>query len=178
MSEKESSMYEKAKQVVTVDLDSTLCDTGHRHRLIDRANGTDWGAYSLACSDDSLIEGTAVLIRIVAASHEIHYVSGRAEIAREATLAWLKKHDLPVDGLWMDDSSDSDHVRVYGSHSAYKVARVKHVEDATRKKVVLHIDDWAEVKVALEKNGIPCLCVRTPQEVVALVSGGTNLVLG
>jgi len=159
------------KTIVTMDLDSTTCDTGHRHHIIDRVNGTDWDAYSKACVDDRLIEATATLIRqLKAAGNEIHYVTGRTEAAREETVEWLYRHELPVDGLWMDDTPDGDHFAVYGGHAQYKVARVKHVEETTGGKVILHVDDWSEVKVALEEEGVPCICVRTPQEVMDLVN--------
>lgn len=163
-------MNEHASAIVTVDLDSTLCDTGHRHRLIDRENGTDWNAYSLACSDDGLVIATATLIRLLATSHEIHYVSGRTVVAHYATWKWLCSHNLPVDGLWMDETPNGDHYATYGGHAQYKLARIREVEEATGLNVVLHVDDWAEVKVALEAAGIPCLCVRTPQEIAALVA--------
>ena len=156
--------------IVTVDLDSTLCDTGHRHHMIDRVRGTDWVAYSKACSDDGLVAGTAALVRTLAHVSQIHYVTGRTEAARPETEAWLRSHDLPMDGLWMDDTPSGDHFAVYGSHSVYKVLRVRQVEEFTGKRVILHIDDWAEVKVALEQAGYPCICVRTPQEIQTLTS--------
>lgn len=174
--QKKEPMYKKRK-AVTVDLDSTLCDTGHRHRLIDRVNGTDWNAYSLACSDDSLIVATETMIRIYAeAGYEIHYVTGRSHVAYDATVAWLRSHNLPIHGLWMDDTEDNDHIATHGSHGAYKVSRVQQVAREVG-EVVLHIDDWAEVKVMLEEAGIPCLCVRTPQEVTELTSQGVGSLL-
>lgn len=163
------------RDIATIDLDSTLCDTGHRHKLIDRVNGTDWDAYSKACVDDDLIEATAVLVRILHVTHDIHYVTGRTIASEAETREFLKKHDLPVDGLWMDDTPGGDHFAAYGGHAQYKTARVKHVEEATGQKVVLHVDDWAEVKVALEEAGIPCMCVRTPQEVIALMEQSQEL---
>lgn len=162
-------MYTR-RTILTVDLDSTLCDTGHRQATITRDGTMDWDAYSLACSDDVLIQPTETMIRVFKdAGHEIHYVSGRTIAALDKTSEWLDRHNLPVDGLWLDDTPGGDHFAYYGGHAAYKVARVKQVEIRTGGKVIMHIDDWAEVKVALEDAGIPCLCVRTPQEVAELV---------
>lgn len=163
--------------IVTCDLDSTLCDTGHRHRLIDRVNGTDWDAYSLACVGDAVVEPTRVLVWMLAkAGYEIHYVSGRTQAAFEQTRQWLTENmGFPEDGLWMDNTPGGDHFATFGGHAEYKLARLREVEAATKKKIALHLDDWAEVKVTLEDAGIPCLCVRTPQEVVALVEQSQEL---
>jgi hypothetical protein len=156
--------------IVTVDLDSTLCDTGHRQAMIKPGEPTDWNAYSLACSEDVLVEATRVLVRMLAYTHDIHYLTGRSEVARGVTLDWLINHELPIHGLWMDDTTDAQHVELYGGHAQYKVARVGDIEKATGKKVALHVDDWSSVKVEMERNGIPCLCVRTPQEVLEQAS--------
>lgn len=158
--------------LITYDLDSTLCDTRHRHRLIDRINGTDWDAYSKACVDDVVIEGALALLKILKAdpNNQIHFVTGRTEAARPETQAWLEKHFPDYDGLWMDDTPGGDHFAVYGGHAEYKVARVQHVADHVGEPVAFHVDDWAEVAVALGKAGVPTMCVRTPSEVEDLVN--------
>ncbi len=160
----------KPRRVVTVDLDSTVSDTRHRHRLIDRVNGTDWDAYSLACVDDDPILGALAMVKLLATlGVEIHFVTGRTVAAEQATRTWLEKQGIIPDGLWMDETPDGDHFAAYGGHAEYKLARIQDVMRATGTEVIFHIDDWAEVAVLLEQNGIPCICVRTPQEMTALV---------
>lgn len=157
-----------ARSIVTVDLDSTLCDTGHRHGLINANGPTDWTAYSMACANDAPIEATVMLVNLLSAFYEVHFVTGRDEDARHLTEPWLDRH-IPVwDGLWMDDT-DEGHTAAHGSHAEYKLSRIKHVERVTGKKVVLHVDDWPEVKNLLENNGYLCLCVKTPQEIALLI---------
>lgn len=151
------------RDIITVDLDSTLCDTRHRHGLIDRINGTDWAAYSKACVNDAPVEATVLLVKRLHTEHTaIHFLSGRDACAREETLDWLYKHALPVDGLWMDEGGD--HVTEFGGHAQYKLARIKEIEAVTGLNVVLHIDDWVGVRNHLAENGIPCICVRAPHE--------------
>lgn len=151
--------------LVTVDLDSTLADTTHRHHLIDRVNGTDWIKYAAACVDDAPILATVALIKLLAACGvKIVYVTGRDESSRGLTLEWFDKCDLPCDGLYMDDESGGATYR----HSVYKLKRVQEVISSPEwenEKHWFHIDDWPDVKVALEDAGIPCLCVRTPEEI-------------
>lgn len=159
-------------RVVTFDLDSTLCDTEHRHWMIDRVNGTDWDAYSRACAGDGLVQATAALIHMLAAvGYQIHYVTGRTVASLKETRAWLDKHNLPCDGLWMDETDGADHIATYGGHAQYKVARVRDVAAAAGVPVSLHVDDWADVKAALEADGVPTICVRTPTEIRSFVSG-------
>ena len=158
------------RSIVTFDLDSTLCDTRHRHPMIDRVNGTDWSAYSKACVNDAIIPAAERLVHLLSKTHDIHYVSGRTESARKETLDWLAAHGLPVHGLWLDDTPGEDHFAAYGGHAQYKVARVKQVEEGTGQKVLMHVDDWAEVAVALTAAGYPTICVRTPSEVEDLVN--------
>lgn len=157
------------KKIATFDLDSTLADTGHRHALIDRVNGTDWDAYSKACINDAVILASKVLLEILnEAGYEVHFVTGRTIAAWDETVDWLVKNGFKFAGLWMDNTPDGDHFSVFGGHAEYKLARIREVEEHTGAKVRLHVDDWAEVKQVLEKHGIPCLCVRTPQEITAL----------
>lgn len=164
--------------IATFDLDSTLCDTGHRHHIIDRVNGTDWDVYSQACSGDTLIPSTAAMINIcLAAGMDVHYVTGRKESARPQTLEWLLRNGLPTPSanLWMDSSPvQGDDFVGFNSHAEYKVHQIRNVEKETGKTVAIHFDDWAEVAVELEKNNIRCVCVRTPQEVSHLTGGADN----
>lgn len=161
--------------IITVDLDSTLADTTHRHGLIDRVNGTDWHAYSRECINDLPIEGMAVLIRtLVAAGVEVHALSGRKHSAYNQTMLWLDKHDIPITYVWLDETDEGDYVPGVRTHMDYKLERVLEVQEKTGKKVILHIDDWASVAKTFEKNGIPCICVRTPDEMETLTAGPDN----
>lgn len=154
---------------LTVDLDSTLADTRHRHHMIDRVNGTDWEAYSKACVDDDVIEPTRVIVETYYAfGVEVHYVTGRVEESRHETLQWLRKKALPVDGLWMDEQPNRFDSK---SHALYKRDRVLEViAHHPHLEHLLHVDDWPDVKVRLEEQGVPCLCVRAPHEIDAFMA--------
>lgn len=164
-------MYLKPKVLVTFDLDSTLCDTGHRQPMIDRVNGTDWHAYSAACVDDAPVMGVIKAAQMFALlpDVEIHGLSARMATAAEATAEWMRKHDVPLKKIWLDEGTPRDYTAEY-THAMYKVERLRQVEKESGMKVVLHFDDYAEVAVEMEKAGIPCVCVRTPQEILELVA--------
>lgn len=164
-------MYKKLKRLVTVDLDSTLCNTGHRHHLIDRVNGTDWDAYSLACVDDTPLLGMVQTVKLLSRldSIEVHALSGRGEIAAQHTMDWFQKHGVPIPKVHLARHGNKNYHPDW-THADYKLARLREVEKETGMKVILHFDDYAEVAVKLEENGIPCVCVRTPQDIEELVA--------
>lgn len=156
----------------TFDLDSTTCDTTHRHAMIDRVNGTDWAAYSKACVDDAPILATVTLIKVLKASDiKIVYLTGREEVSRPETLEWFDRQLLPCDGLYMDPG-EAFHMGPY-SHSAYKLRRMLDILDDPQwenEQHLFHVDDWPDVKFEFEAAGIPCLCVRTPEEISAFMA--------
>lgn len=156
-------------RIVTVDLDSTLCDTEHRFGLINREGGTDWHAYSAACVDDAPVEGIVRLVTLLhRAGLEVHALSGRKATAQDATVEWLNRHGVPIDHVWLDESDSGDY-DTWHAHVDYKLARLREIEKLTGKKVVLHVDDWAGVAAAFEEAGIPTICVRTPFEIRDMV---------
>jgi ribonuclease J len=144
---------------VCVDLDSTLCDTSHRHHLVlpgdERAN-TDWVAYSMACEADAAIEGTCRLVRLLAVDYRIVLVSSRDEQARALTEAWLTAHGIPFDELILGG--------VDGAPSGLSEFKAHHVATLLERgeQVVLVIDDLPVLPAALEPLGVPVLTVRPP----------------
>lgn len=165
-------MYSPEKRLVTFDLDSTLCNTGHRHHMIDRVNGTDWDAYSMACVDDVPVAGLVTACRLLALVPNIviHGLSARMEVANENTMKWMAQHGVPLEKVWLDDRGVGDYKPGY-THADYKLERLRQIEKATGMKVILHFDDYPDVGYVFDKAGIPTVCVRTPQEIDEYMSG-------
>lgn len=156
-------------RIITVDLDSTLYDTTHRHNDLEQGLITgDWVAYSKLCVSDSVVEGVAAMVHMAhAAGVGVHYVTGRSVEAEYETRKRLMLDKLPIDGLWMDETPGSNHVGIYGSHAAYKVDRILGVIARLRAEHLFHVDDYSEVSVGLAKAGLACITVRAPHEVLA-----------
>ena len=144
------------RSTVCVDLDSTLCDTSHRHHMVldgDERVNTDWVAYSLACADDARIEGTCRLVRMLAEHHKIVLISSRDEQARSLTEAWLAEHNVPYDELILGDGTVGlEEFKAH--HVAALIERGETVE--------LVIDDLTTLPATLAPLGIPVLTVRPP----------------
>lgn len=160
---------QQKKSLITFDLDSTLCDTGHRHHMIDRVNGTDWKAYSLACVDDAPVAGLVLVARLLASlpNVAVHGLSARNGVAALQTAAWMRKHGVPLKEIHLDPGESVDYTADY-THAMYKYERLRQVEEQTGLKCILHFDDYAEVAAEFAKHDIPVVCVRTPQEIAEL----------
>lgn len=96
-------------QLVISDLDGTLADIEHRLHWIHRPE-PDWTAFFLACPDDLPIRNTITVLRTLHdAGYEIVLASGRGEVAREATIAWLDRHGVPWNRLILRSPGDERH---------------------------------------------------------------------
>jgi phosphoserine phosphatase len=155
------------RPIAGFDLDSTLYDTGHRHRLIHEAKEAgrpiDWHAYSMACGEDTVVEAVAIVARALSQTHDIAIISGRNVEAEALTRNRLILDEVGHMGLWLDDGR---HGAL--SHAEYKLERVRDVERETGQKVAVFFEDWADVALLLNQNGYPTICVRTPQEIVEM----------
>jgi predicted kinase len=78
-----------------VDVDGTLADNTARHPF----------AWDLV-HQDTLIEPVAELVRSLAARAELVVMSGRDEVCRDATHAWLVAHRIPASVLLMRTTGD------------------------------------------------------------------------
>ena len=95
-------------RTIICDLDGTLADIEHRVHHIRGRGRRDWDAFFRACTDDLPIRNT---IHLVQRLHEVGFrvliVSGRSDLVREETVAWLEQHSVPYDELLM--RRDADH---------------------------------------------------------------------
>ena len=96
-------------RIVISDLDGTLADIDHRLHWIHR-DDPDWTAFFLACGEDRPIRRTiTVLTTLHEAGYEIVIASGRGEVSRDETVAWLARHDVPWDRLLLRAVGDERH---------------------------------------------------------------------
>lgn len=145
------------------DLDSTIANTMHRQHMvpaIKAKQGPTWEDYSMACVDDTPVEGAVALVRLIAsldprsALVAQYGVSGRSESARDVTLTWFAEHGVPLNDL---------HLRPDGDHTpngTYKVGVINRLRDSGV-DVLLFVEDWKETgEYIREKTGVPVLLVQ------------------
>ena len=143
--------------VVSFDLDSTVCHTMHRRHIINTADRTktDWHAYSMACANDG--EGPAMSLLVSMCRDNFIVVSRRETDTRDITFKWFADRGLqPMAMMLLKDEFSSQE----RDHALWKVIAIKDYEARTGNRVVLHVDDRLDVTEAMEAAGIPALTVR------------------
>lgn len=143
------------QNVVVVDLDGTLANGNHR---IDYIRAKDWDGFHSRLHEDTLYEDTTLLVRRLSAYCEIVAFTARPEKYAAATLAWINKHDLPLDYLYMRPDGD------FRPAQEIKVEQLtKHfvsIEQAI-KRIWFALEDNEKVAEAFRNLGIPCWLVRS-----------------
>ena len=128
-----------------VDLDGVVADVRHRLTFVER-RPKDWdqffGAAPLA---PVLPEGRAVVEQLVAAGHELGWLTGRPERCRRDTVDWLELNGLPSAQLFMRRENDHRPARMT------KLAVLRRL--AARRTVAVMVDDDVAVVRTLRAAG-------------------------
>lgn len=91
---------------IVFDIDGTLADCSHR---VHHVNGPrkDWVSFMEGIPDDKPVEQLTMLNAVLKdVNYPIFLCSGRSEDERDATEAWLKKHRIISDKMYMRKSKD------------------------------------------------------------------------
>lgn len=143
------------KDIVVVDLDSTLFSTEHRHHLSPLTNkDATWESYADACDGDTPLIGTAALLDLLHPHYEIHLCSGRSVTAQAKTLGILERYHIAYDYLSL---------RPEGNRKRNGKLKVDYIKGLQRegRNVVLMLEDWKEAADEIfKKTKVPCLLVN------------------
>lgn len=157
------------KQVVVCDLDSTLFDSSPRHHLVPTENkhaNETWHEYSRAHLDDTLIEGMAVLVRLLQEHTHIYVLSGRMDVAYETTRAQLDEHRLFADRLRLRADSE------LGSVAEFKIGVLREWMAEPDTEIVLMLDDFPDLCAQVTAElGIPTVTPMLPAHYVTSMPG-------
>lgn len=91
--------------IVLVDIDGTLADGTHRQGHL-KGPRKDWKTYYSLLSEDEPIDFVVRWVRELSKDHIICLVSGRPDTYQHETLAWLRKHHIPFNFLFMRAGND------------------------------------------------------------------------
>lgn len=95
--------------IVVVDLDGTLCNSGHREHL---ARAKQWDQFHSGLMNDDPWPDVQRMIKLMDdAGYTVIGLTGRNERYRIVTMQWLAIHDISLDALLMRPNDDftSDH---------------------------------------------------------------------
>jgi phosphoglycolate phosphatase-like HAD superfamily hydrolase len=98
--------------VAVFDIDGVLADVRHRLHYVE-SRPKRWSAFFAAAGADGLLAEGAALLRSLAETHEVRYLTGRPERLRAVTERWLTHHALPTEPLAMRPVRDRRPSRVF-----------------------------------------------------------------
>lgn len=139
--------------VVVFDIDGTIADNKHRqHHLM--GDKKDWKSYNATMANDGLISDTAKLLFDLSKTHDVVLCTGREEIYRAVTMAWLRKHNMTrrIVNLFMRPEKD------YRSDAIVKVELLNDIK-RWHGTPWLWFDDRQQVVDAIRAEGIRVLQV-------------------
>ena len=114
------------RMLAVIDIDGVIADVRHRlHHVATRPK--DWRAFFEAAPDDPLLDEGARVVQALAEVHEVVYLSGRPEVCREDTLAWLSHHHLPQGAVHLRPHHDRRPGRFYKVDALDAFARTREI---------------------------------------------------
>jgi hypothetical protein len=114
------------RMLAVIDIDGVIADVRHRlHHVAARPK--DWRAFFDAAPDDPLLDEGARVVRALAEVHEVVYLSGRPEVCRAATLAWLTHHGLPPGDVHLRPHHDRRPGRFYKVEALDGLSRTREI---------------------------------------------------
>lgn len=135
---------------IVCDLDGTLCNVDHRIHHVRREGKKNWMAFMDGIPNDPVNQWCREILQSLKNRYNIVLCSGRGEEQRPATEAWLTKHQIEYDELFMRQAKDSR-----------KDSIVKEIildfEILTRYNPHFMIDDRQQVVDMWRKRGYICL---------------------
>lgn len=131
------------------DIDGTLADCTHRLPFIHR-HPKDWSAFYSACVYDKPIRHMIDVARALADHAPLVFATGRNEIVREETKAWLFRHGgLVASNLYM--RRDGDH----RDDAIIKIEFLQQIRDDGYEPIMA-FEDRTRMVAAWRVAGIPC----------------------
>ena len=139
-------------KTIIVDIDGTLADINHRRHFV-RTKPSNWKAFNASMHADlpnqDIIDLTNMLYD---AGNTIILASGRGAQDREVTEAWLKKHGVKHEALFMRAEGD------FRQDDIIK-EEILDMLIAEGYKIDMTIDDRDQVVDMWRRRGIRCLQV-------------------
>ena len=139
----------KSKAIV-VDIDGTMANVNHRLHHIHKEN-KDWNSFHSESENDKI---NLWCKELVSAMHLLNYkilfLTGRDDQYFDITKAWLGKHQIPFDDIFMRKNGDFRHDTII-KRELYE-SFIKDTHD-----VLFVIEDRASVVDMWRQLGITCL---------------------
>lgn len=145
---KQNPLFEEKS--IIVDLDGTLCDVDHRVHHV-RAKPKNWHAFNQSMDQDKPYFWCIELIAAMKGrGYKVYFVTGRDDNFRDMTEAWLVRHKVEYDELYMRKNGD------FREDSDVK-EEIYNKSIAPLSNVLFVVDDRKSVVERWRKLGLTCL---------------------
>ena len=131
-----------------VDIDGTIANGDHRLHHIQKEPKA-WDDYFLACGEDAPIKHMQIVVQALSLEARVVFVSGRSDLVREQTIAWLDKHNFSYAALYMRRQGD------HKNDDKLKIELLAQLR-ADGFEPIMAFDDRSRVVQAWRDAGIPC----------------------
>jgi phosphoglycolate phosphatase-like HAD superfamily hydrolase len=143
------------RNIVIVDLDGTLCDSGHRDH---HAQAKEWDQFHSKLRDDKPHRDVALtVLALQKTGVKAFGLTGRNEAHRTATLAWLLDNGIELDALMM--RPDNDWTPDHELKPKALAAAFGSIEGA-KARVLMILEDRDKVVEAWRNLGFRCWQVQ------------------
>lgn len=136
--------------IVLCDIDGTLADGTHREHHLEGLR-KDWKTYYSKLSDDAPVSAVIQWITALREENTICLVSGRPDTYQDETIAWLNKHNIPFDYIFM---------RRGDSHIPDTDVKAEFLKYIPKDKIRFVIDDRPRVLRMWKEHGLTAYPVR------------------
>ena len=134
---------------VIVDVDGVISDASSRQHL---AQARRWDEFFAGCPDDPPLEATVALVDSLSPDVAVVLLTARPWPLLDATLAWLKNHEVRWDLLILRPPNSG------GPSRSYKAAEVANLRHHGFQLLYALEDDPRNVEMYTEAN-VPCVYV-------------------
>ena len=138
---------------VIFDIDGVLANAGGRQRFLE-TTPRDWMGFFDAAVEDPVIDELARLLFLLDGSLQVILLTGRPLRIRDATISWLKQHDLRWDMLIMRNSGD------YAKAREFKQTTVEQLRNYGFTLELAFEDDRLNADM-FEAEGVPCVYIHS-----------------
>lgn len=158
------------KGILCCDIDGTVADLSERRKYLEM-KPKNYAGFERGISDDLPIGFVIDAVRVLHnAGWKVIMCSGRREVHKDVTVAWLKKHDVPFDNIYMRREFE------YNADGTVKLSKKGQPKPDYRSDFIVKyelleeirvyhgeptvvFDDRDQVVKMWRENGVPCVQV-------------------
>lgn len=144
------------KDTIVIDLDGTLANVDHRRHLVSGKHRNYEAFHALLGQDPPNDWCVSIMRHFWNMGHEVAIVSARPKSCETATRAWLEKHGVKFNGLYL--------LRPDGDSTPDQELKRSWLQSYGKDQILFVVDDRQKVVDMWRSEGLTCLQCAAWQE--------------